>query len=499
MKKNLLFVLLALCAYHLYADEPVVVLDSIISRDPYDDLYKSERYTYDEGARVLKYIEWDNTGSSLKQDSTFYRYDAQGNEIFREKWSYPRSSRYLGWKGSSREEKEYYPDGTLLKTVSWGYLQPNADVNGDWYRNIGYTYTYYDNGLVHTKLMSSGSASVNGTEVVVNQYTDKVMYVYTYDDQGRVILEESFYKNTASGEWTEKDSRKTYEYSNDNLEDASLELYEDYVKGEWIPSSKTEREFDAAGNLMVIAYWSYDSETSNAWEGSSKTEYTLNTNGDILSYWEYEWENGDWVKSKKSETQYDASGNKTLVHVWNVVDNEDLEDSSETEYGYDDQGRQNMSAYYSYSNGTKKGSLKSVYTFNDNDQEIEKITYQWSTYENDWEGKTKMTTIYNDNGDIDYIKEDFFDGFDYLDKYIHTYYYTVRGTGNISDTELDEMNFKVIVSTGTIQVEISEDIPVAFYDMTGKLIKNNSTICDSLSTGAYIVKVGDKSVKVMVP
>ena len=66
MKKNLLFVLLALCAYHLYADEPVVVLDSIISRDPKDDLlYKSERYTYDEGARVLKYIEWD--GQSFQQ------------------------------------------------------------------------------------------------------------------------------------------------------------------------------------------------------------------------------------------------------------------------------------------------------------------------------------------------------------------------------------------------------------------------------------------------
>ena len=79
-------------------------------------------------------------------------------------------------------------------------------------------------------------------------YKDKLMYVYTYDDQGRVMLEETFDKS-ASEEWTEKSSRKTFEYSNDRLEDASLELYENYENGEWIPSSKTIRAFDDSDNL----------------------------------------------------------------------------------------------------------------------------------------------------------------------------------------------------------------------------------------------------------
>ena len=82
MKKNLLIALFALCAYSLYADGQVVTLDSIMTRDVYNDLWKSEKYTYDEKQQVVKYIKWDNTGSSLKQDSTFYRYDAQGNMIF---------------------------------------------------------------------------------------------------------------------------------------------------------------------------------------------------------------------------------------------------------------------------------------------------------------------------------------------------------------------------------------------------------------------------------
>ena len=493
MKKNLLIALFALCAYSLYADGQVVTLDSIMTRDAYDDLWKSEKYTYDEKQQVVKYIKWDNTGSSLKQDSTFYRYDMQGNMIFREKWAYPRTSKYPGWKGSSREENEYSADGKLYKEKSWSYFQPNADTEGEWYANLGYTYTYYDNGSIHTKLMSSGGYK-DGAPL---PYKDKLMYVYTYDDQGRVILEETFDKN-ASEEWTEKSSRKTFEYSNDRLEDASLELYENYENGEWIPSSKTIRAFDDSDNLTLIEYWSYD-ETLKKWEGSSKIEYTLNTKGDILGYLGYEWENDNWMASKKSENQFDDNGNIILTHIWLVEDEGSLEDFTETEYGYDDQGRQNMSAYYTYSNGSKKGSLKSEYVFNDKDQEIEKTTYQWSTFDNNWEGKKKETTTYNENDDIASIKEDAFDGFEYMDKYVHTYYYTVHNTGGISEAKSDTMNFKVMVQTGTIQVEVSDDSPVSFYDLNGKLIKSNSTICSSLSAGVYVVKVGVNTVKVIVP
>ena len=45
----------------------------------------------------------------------------------------------------------------------------------------------------------------------------------------------------------------------------------------------------------------------------------------------------------------------------------------------------------------------------------------------------------------------------------------------------------------------SDDSPVSFYDLNGKLIKSNSTICSSLSAGVYVVKVGVNAVKVMVP
>ena len=493
MKKNLLIALFALCAYSLYADGLVVTLDSIMTRDVYNDLWKSEKYTYDEKQQVVKYIKWDNTGSSLKQDSTFYHYDAQGNMIFREKWAYPRTSKYPGWKGSSREENEYYADGKLYKEKSWSYFQPNADTEGEWYANLGYTYTYYDNGSIYTKLMSSGGYK-DGAPL---PYKDKLMYVYTYDDQGRVILEETFDKS-ASEEWTEKSSRKTFEYSNDRLEDASLELYENYENGEWILSSKTIRAFDDSDNLTLIEYWSYD-ETLKKWEGSSKIEYTLNTKGDILGYLDYGWENDNWMASKKSENQFDDNGNKILTHSWLIEDEGSLKDFTETEYGYDDQGRQNMSAYYTYSNGSKKGSLKSEYVFNDKDQEIEKTTYQWSTFDNNWEGKKKETTTYNENDDIASIKEDAFDGFEYMDKYVHTYYYTVHNTGGISEAKSDTMNFKVMVQTGTIQVEVSDDSPVSFYDLNGKLIKSNSTICSSLLAGVYVVKVGVNAVKVMVP
>lgn len=493
MKRKLLIILLvALACNGVYAGEPVITLDSIISRDPYMDLYKSEKYTYDESQRVLKHIKWDNTGDNLKQDSTFYRYDAQGNMIFKEKWSYPRTSKYSGWKGSTREENEYYPNGKLYIEKGWSYFQPNADTEGEWYANMGYTYTYYDNGKIHSKLMSSGGYS----DGAPRPYVDKLMYVYTYDEQGRLKLEEGFRKNI-SGEWTEADSRKSYEYSNDNVKDASVELYENFENGEWIPSSKTERRFDGLDNLTLVSYWSYD-ETAKIWKGSSKTEYTLNSDGDVLSYLEYKWENNNWTVSRKTESQYDDAGNKILTHSW-TVKNGEFKDDSETEYGYDEQGRYNLSAYYSYSSGVKKGSLKTFSIFNEKDQLIEKISYQWSTFDNNWEGKKKEETGYNENDDIAFVKEYSFDGFDYLDKYVHTYYYTVHNTGAIAVSESDLKNFKIMVQSGLIQVEVPDEVPVSFYDLNGKLIKDNSKICNSLSTGAYIVKIGAQSVKVMVP
>ena len=54
MKKNLLIALFALCAYSLYADGQVVTLDSIMTRDAYNDLWKSEKYTYDEKQQGVK-------------------------------------------------------------------------------------------------------------------------------------------------------------------------------------------------------------------------------------------------------------------------------------------------------------------------------------------------------------------------------------------------------------------------------------------------------------
>ena len=493
MKKNLLIVLFAFCAYSLYADGQVVTLDSIMTRDAYDDLWKSEKYTYDEKQQVVKYIKWDNTGSSLKQDSTFYRYDTQGNMIFREKWTYPRTSKYPGWKGSSREENEYSADGKLYKEKSWSYFQPNADTEGEWYASLGYTYTYYDNGSIHTKLMASGGYKDGAPQ----PYADKLMYVYTYDDQGRVLLEEGFDKN-ASGEWTEKSCRKTFEYSNERLKDASLELYENYENGEWIPSSKLEREFSVQDSLDCKTYWSYNND-SKAWEGSSKEDYILDDAGVTTERMDYEWENGEWKADVKMEYAYDDAGRKIYFHRWIVEEDDNLKDDSETEYGYDDKGRNNMTAYYSYSSGTRKGTTKSVQVFNDKDLEIEKTTYQWSTFDNNWEGKKKETTTYNENDDIASIKEDAFDGFEYMDKYVHTYYYTVHNTGGISEAKSDTMNFKVMVQTGTIQVEVSDVSPVSFYDLNGKLIKSNSTICSSLSAGVYVVKVGVNTVKVIVP
>ena len=211
--------------------------------------------------------------------------------------------------------------GNFIRKKSWSYFQPNADTEGEWCANSGYTYTYYDNGSIHTKLMARWRLHRDGT---VQPYTDKLMYVYTYDDQGRVILEET-YDKSASEEWTEKVAEKLFEYSNDRLKDASLELYENCENGEWIPSSKTIRAFDDSDNLTLIEYWSYDETLKNG-KALRKSNILLNTKGDILGYLDYGWENDNWMASKKSENQFDDNGNKILTHIWLVEDEGSLKD-----------------------------------------------------------------------------------------------------------------------------------------------------------------------------
>lgn len=56
-----------------------------------------------------------------------------------------------------------------------------------------------------------------------------------------------------------------------------------------------------------------------------------------------------------------------------IEEDSNLKDDSETEYGYDDKGRNNMTAYYSYSSGARKGTTKSVQVFNVKIRKLKKL------------------------------------------------------------------------------------------------------------------------------
>lgn len=301
----------------------------------------------------------------------------------------------------------------------------------DWDSDIGVAtreeYTYDDKGRVQTIAM----VYVNGDEesreiyayvydaadnIVKREFTDingkKKTWVYTYDEKGRCIKEES-------GGDSYVDIIITYAYDE---ADRLLLSYETYGGSDsW---KKTENTYDTNGNLLKNEYL-----TS---EGSGWTyEYTYDTEGNQTSYSHTLPDSPDhW---QKWYMEGDKKIEESLSHGHNYeksisVDGKYIywyfrrgNDVTQTDFTYDEQGnRLTELTWFGNSNGEyivytydDRNNLlqKAVYTITDRDRPEETATL--------YEVKDTYTYIYDADGRI--LKQEHTDGDGYVTKAEYTY------------------------------------------------------------------------------
>ena len=185
-------------------DVSTLRLDSIITTDNDEIVVKFEKYKYDDNNNQLFKTGYDNTGNYLKMDSTIQIFDANNRVTFLEKRSYPKTSKYPGWKGSGKEFTSYYDNDKVHTKLSLSFNQPNSDADGYYYESSKAQYTYNEDGTTASYLMSSGQWNTT--------LTDKILYTYEYDDLKRVTTQ-NMYKKDDNGEWTLPDSKKINVYT----------------------------------------------------------------------------------------------------------------------------------------------------------------------------------------------------------------------------------------------------------------------------------------------
>lgn len=139
------------------------------------------------------------------------------------------------------------------------------------------------------------------------------------------------------------------------------------------------------------------------YENVEKVEYTYNENNNMLTDFEYRWneENNEWRCDYKSFNEYDEQGNVILdeAHYWDNEEEECLPEFKEV-LEYDEHGNRTLIEYYRWNGDSESwvGDEKYKYEFNENDKITLYISYHWNNETGQWKGNYKYDRVYDQNG-----------------------------------------------------------------------------------------------------
>ena len=181
--------------------------------------------------------------------------------------------------------------------------------------NYDYGYTYdqmttfaYDKGV----RIADTIRSYNQEESIWN-YPSK-LHRYEYDSNGRDSITTELYYNSSLEMWEEK-YKTVYAYDDDGRYVSRV----DWRKLEdWEPYTMYNEHKNS--NNGFIMYESYNYSNGN-WIGSIKSEYTYNSDNTINSYIVYQFIEGTWAYQNKTEYDYSQSPLIILGRYFNFVNN----------------------------------------------------------------------------------------------------------------------------------------------------------------------------------
>ena len=332
------------------------VVDSVVVLKKNGDEEKYY-YIYDGKGRITSYLYiikiWD--GSQLVNDLRWLYNYIDGSKVYglREKWNGSQ------WINDRKDTLTYNDYGNLVHELSelW--------INNQWQKVLQWTYTYNSNGKETLKISEYWStdkwqnewrfsSSYDSTGKLLSytkeewegsQWVYEKRYSYTYGSIGNLSL---FF----SEEWWDDNQwhdigRIIYSYDNDGNMILELSEYHYTFDSIWIKNYENTFIYDSYGNMVTKLSDIGDGETSY------KGTYTYNSDSKIIQWIGEHWKENQWVKEGEYTCTYDLDGNVVnyLSEQWDATqwiginDNLEFYDSFGRYYRYNDASEVNI--YYS--------------------------------------------------------------------------------------------------------------------------------------------------------
>ncbi len=236
-------------------------------------------------------LSWDANSSQWVKDIDSYKvkniYDGYGNNTLAIWYDWDEHNKV--WVVNDKSNYTYDTDGNpLIEQDSFWNINTNQ-----WVNNSKFEYTYD----VSSNVLSEIYYSWNDT---TNQFNKKDKTEWSYDINGNEILNVSYNYNSTISQWDETSKTKTdYSLNGNGTVASSIGSDWDYTNSQWIVNVNSIYTYDTSNNLTLI------SEVI----GNYKVDYSYDTNGNIISEKDYEFNTNanQWDITSKADYAFDLT------------------------------------------------------------------------------------------------------------------------------------------------------------------------------------------------
>ncbi|MCK4748165.1 MAG: PKD domain-containing protein, partial [Bacteroidales bacterium] len=225
-------------------------------------------------------------------------------------------------------------------------------------------------------------------------------YEFNFDANGNSISGSASAWNEFTKSWYYNQTDTTTYTGTGNI--LSRIFYQYIFDGDfWDPNNKEEYTYDGKDFLVQKNTYNWYYDAGWRWENSSETRYFNDDQGRDTSRIEYQWDILNWYESSKVSKRYDANGNKTYQEDF-YWDGEVWQGSWRAIYNYDANNNLVLEESY-YWNGEMRewyGSWKTVDTYNAGNRLIQSVDFQWDNIKMDWYMYVKDVNIWDASGNL---------------------------------------------------------------------------------------------------
>jgi len=241
-------------------------------------------------------------------------------------------------------------------------------------------FTYEDPNNPTCRLKSFFEYNDWGQTILKIEYADGEFHplrpwlvdVYSYNNQGLLITDSSFYWDNILEEW-QPGGLIEYEYNDAGKEILALKYLWDYQSDEFVFYDKTETFYNANNDPLIVYRSIWDTQL-DIWLNSIQDEYSYNSNNSILTKVILTWDAGiqDWAYYKRESYEYNSEGkNTTIVYNW----------------------WESMTSFW-------MNVLKSEISYNSKGLKEVKEDFSWDLILSQWEPALRNEFLYYDDGSL---------------------------------------------------------------------------------------------------